>query len=56
MISLRGTVTKCQYPLWQTSEKGWRTHQLKHCKYNQDEDNSLNTLNDKKLSNLNKLV
>ena len=29
-------------------EEGQRTHQSKHCEYNnKDEDNSLNTLNDK---------
>ena len=29
-------------------KEGWRTHWLKHCEYNnKDEDNSLKTLNDK---------
>ena len=36
-----------------TPVEGPRTKQLKHCEYNnKDEDNSLNTLNDKKLSSL----
>ena len=31
----------------ETPEESQRTHQLKHCEYNnKDEDNSLNTLND----------
>ena len=35
--------------VWQeTPEEGWRIHRLKHCEYNnKDEDNSLNTVNDK---------
>ena len=33
----------------QTPEEGRRTYQPKHCGNNKDEDNSLKTLNDKKL-------
>ena len=37
--------------VWQeTPEEGWRAHWPKQCQYNkEDEDNSLNTLNDKNL-------
>ena len=32
----------------ETLEEGWRMHQLKHCEYNnKDEDNNSNTLTDK---------
>ena len=30
-----------------TSEEGWRMHQPKHCEYKKDEDNSVDTLNNK---------
>ena len=35
--------------IWQeTLEEGWKTHRPKRCEYNnKDEDNSLNTINDK---------
>ena len=37
--------------VWQeTPEESWRTYQLKHCEYdNKDEDSSLKTLNDKNI-------
>ena len=41
----------CQ--VWQTPEEGWRIYRLKHCEYNnKDEDNSVKTLNNKKQTSL----
>ena len=43
-----GLKFRVDFQIQQTPEEGWKTYHLKHCEYNnEDEDNSPKTLNDK---------